>query len=245
MTVFFESIHIDVLPQTYIESIATQVDRDDNDILSLKLKLEVMNVMTLDTPLKIKLSLVDVDNEVQLFQEDGRMVAKETGITEVTVSYVLGDVILWSYDNPYLYDIGVTITDHLDREVHTLSLPIGIRTLSMIGGEIILNEKKVSLKGVDLGFDDEAKDYEAYIKSLKAHNVNTVWTNATYRHSDFYDLCDRYGLMVIDQLIFDSEGCAKQVKERINHPSIIMWAIDEDKANKSYVVEVKKSSKSY
>ena len=150
---------------------------------------------------------------------------------------------LWSDQDPYLY--GLTVQTDDDR----YALPVGIRTIAVESGQILLNGQPVKLNGFGR--------HEDFIASGKGLNLPLLvkdyqlmrWTGAnSYRTSHYpyseeeMQLADREGFLIIDEipavsLQFESEEnaairlrqCLQQVDELIardkNHPSVVMWCV--------------------
>lgn len=162
---------------------------------------------------------------------------------------------LWSAEQPNLY--------HLDAFVYagsnvteTVSLDFGFRDVIVSDGQLLVNGMPVLIKGVnrhefseDKGFvvtmDDMLKD----IRLMKELNINTVRTCHYPDDPRWYDLCDRYGLYVIDEADVESHGMgyeekslsrnpryeaehleriSRMVKRDVNHPSVIIWSLGNE-----------------
>jgi len=149
----------------------------------------------------------------------------------------------WSDKNPYLYDL--TVQSDGDR----YTLKVGIRTIAVRGGQILLNGQPVQLNGYGR--------HEDFIASGKGLNLPLMvkdyqlmrWTGAnSYRTSHYpyseeeMQLADREGFLIIDEipavsLQFESDEnaaerlrmCLQQIDELIardkNHPSVVMWCV--------------------
>ncbi|HZG68276.1 MAG TPA: beta-glucuronidase [Herpetosiphonaceae bacterium] len=163
------------------------------------------------------------------------------GVAEATLR--VPNARLWSDTDPYLYEL--TVQTESDR----YSLQVGIRTIAVQGGQILLNDKPVQLNGYGR--------HEDFIASGKGLNLPLMvkdyqlmrWTGAnSYRTSHYpyseeeMQLADREGFLIIDEipavsLQFDTEEnvaerlrvCLQQIDELIardkNHPSVVMWCV--------------------
>ncbi|GLC90365.1 glycoside hydrolase family 2 TIM barrel-domain containing protein [Lysinibacillus piscis] len=165
--------------------------------------------------------------------------------------------LLWNAEVPNLYNLVLEYSLPSD-EKEIVPLRIGFRTIEVVENEIRVNGKRVFFNGVNrhdanpktgrtVSYEDMLQD----VKMMKQHNINAVRT-AHYPNNDvFYDLCDEYGLYVIDEAdlechgfentgnynwISDNELWEKQyvdravrmVKRDRNHPSIIMWSLGNE-----------------
>lgn len=167
----------------------------------------------------------------------------ETTVVELTVP----DAAFWAPGSPNLYDLTVDLLRDgviFDR----YSLPVGIRTIQVVGDQLLLNGQPVYLKGFGRHEDFPiagrglmpaaiVKDY-AIMEWVGANSFRTTH----YPYSDqMMDLADRLGFLVIDEipavgLFFAEVGlerrmelCKQYLHELIgrdkNHPSVIMWSI--------------------
>lgn len=168
-------------------------------------------------------------------------IAFAAGVAETTL--VVPDARLWCPADPYLYDL--TITTSGDR----YTLQIGIRTVAVQGGQILLNGQPVQLNGFGRHEDFFASGRGLNLPLLIKDYDLMRWVGATsYRTSHYpyseeeMQLADRQGFLIIDEtpavsLQFDSAEhvaerlrmCLQQTEELIardkNHPSVVMWSV--------------------
>lgn len=146
----------------------------------------------------------------------------------------------WTSETPELYELQVSLVK--DKNIiHTLTSRIGFRTFALREGDgLYLNGKRIQLKGVNrhsfrpataraLTPDDCLED----IKLMKTMNMNAVRMSHYPPDSWFLDMCDEYGLYVLDELSgwhkppYDTGIGSKILQEMVvrdvNHPSIIIW----------------------
>lgn len=163
---------------------------------------------------------------------------------------------LWSAETPNLYQLIFLLKDADGKILEVLSQPLGFRRVEIRDQQLWINGKSVLLKGVNRHehdpFDGRAVSYQSMLKDIllmKQFNVNTVRTCHYPDHPDWYKLCDRYGLYVIDEANIESHGMGygkaslghasswrqahldriKSMVERDkNHPSIIIWSMGNE-----------------
>jgi len=159
--------------------------------------------------------------------------------------------LLWSAETPHLYTLVVTV--HGPSGPESASCRVGFRRVVVRERQLLVNDRPVLIKGVNRHEHDEATGsavsrelMEADIRLMKRFNVNAVRT-AHYPHDPFWlDLCDRYGLYVIDEAnveahAFYHELCrdpryTRAFVERVrnmverdkNHPSVIAWSLGNE-----------------
>ncbi len=167
---------------------------------------------------------------------------------------------LWSAEDPHLYTLLVTHKDAQGRVVEVVPLRIGFRTVEIRGDRFLVNGAAIKLKGVnrhemhpDLG---RAVPLEAMIEDIvlmKRHNINAVRTSHYPDDPRFYDLCDQYGLYVMDECDLETHGfdagggkwpgnplddpaweqaCVDRMERMMardrNHPCIVMWSLGNE-----------------
>ena len=178
---------------------------------------------------------------------DGKL---EAGVGSMSLS--LDNALPWSDELPHLY----TLTLHCGEEYIPLS--VGFRTLIVRDRVVYLNGKNIKIKGVNrhdshpiLGAATPFDHMERDVRIMKAHNVNAVRTSHYPNDPRFLELCDRYGLYVIDEADLECHGMAtvgqwnrltddpawqesyvdraRRMMERDkNHPSIVMWSVGNE-----------------
>ncbi len=208
--------------------------------------------------------------EAQLFDAAGKAVLKKPLRGEVKAAVKghnpyswppLGQVILesevktpklWSSETPYLYTIVVSLFK--DGElIEVTSCRTGFRSVAMGDRELLVNGKPVLMRGINRHEHDavtgKAITRESMIldiELMKQFNVNAVRTSHYPNDEQWYDLCDEYGLYLIDETnleahAFMNEICrdpryASQFVERglrmverdKNHPSVILWSLGNE-----------------
>jgi beta-galactosidase/beta-glucuronidase len=119
----------------------------------------------------------------------------------------------WSAEDPYLYRALVTVFDEAGKTLEVVPTRIGFRRVELKDGVFLVNGSAIKLKGVnrhdhhpDLG---KAVPYAAMVQDvvlMKQHNINTVRTSHYPNDPRFLDICDEYGLYVIDETDLECHG---------------------------------------
>lgn len=164
------------------------------------------------------------------------------------------DVKKWTAETPELYLLTVTAGQH------TIQVRIGFRKIEIKDGNFRVNGQVILLNGVN-HHDYNPKEgrcvtYEQEKNNvilMKQHNINAVRCSHYPANEYFYDLCDEYGLYVIDEADLECHGfelvknyqwitddpaweqayvdrSVRMVKRDRNHPSIIMWSMGNESA---------------
>nr|MDD6336300.1 glycoside hydrolase family 2 TIM barrel-domain containing protein [bacterium] len=166
--------------------------------------------------------------------------------------------VLWSSENPYLYTALVSLLDETGGVVEATALSAGLRRVDIEDGVFLVNGVPVKLRGVNrhdtnpvTGHTVSFQDMERDIIQMKRHNVNCVRTSHYPNDPRWYDLCDRYGLYVLDEADLEAHGChvsgswddianmdiyrqvfidrgVRMVARDYNHPCIIIWSLGNE-----------------
>ncbi|WP_262056374.1 glycoside hydrolase family 2 TIM barrel-domain containing protein [Streptomyces sp. STR69] len=188
-----------------------------------------------------------VDSDV-----DGRITVPALDIDVATGESVTVPVRPWTAELPYLYE-GLLTT-----EGERVPLRIGFRTVELSDGLIKVNGKAILFKGVnrhewhpEKGRALDLETMREDVLLMKRHNINAVRTSHYPPHPDFLDLCDEYGLWVIDECDLETHGfteqawrdnpvdddrwtpalldrAARMVERDKNHPSIVIWSLGNE-----------------
>lgn len=251
----FRDVYLFTTPSTHIEDLFIKTNLKNN---------------YQDATVNVEFKVVGQDSTIagKLVDKEGNVVAAGTCNPingEATLTLEVEGAHLWSAENPYLYELqlGVVVNGEV---VEAICQRVGIREFKMINKIMHINGKRIVFRGVNRHeFSDKygrsvtKEEMEWDVKFLKEYNFNSVRTshypNATY----FYELCDEYGLYLIDETNLETHGTwqrmgavdgnditipngrpefleiildrAKSMLERDkNHPSILIWSC----GNESY-----------
>ncbi|ASK62226.1 beta-galactosidase subunit alpha [Virgibacillus phasianinus] len=167
----------------------------------------------------------------------------------------------WSAENPYLYQLVISLKDQHDRVLETIAQKVGFRSVELKDGVVLINGVAIKFKGVNR--HDSHPDYgraiplshmKKDIELMKQGNINAVRSAHYPNDPRFYDLCDEYGLYVIDEADLETHGfetvgninrlsddpaweaayldrMERMVERDKNHPSIVMWSLGNESGN--------------
>jgi len=120
---------------------------------------------------------------------------------------------LWSAEQPYLYDLIVTLKQSGSRIHPVTAQRVGFRTCEVKGGRFLVNGKPVLIKGVNrhehhpvTGHVLTRVDMKADIRIMKQFNINAVRCSHYPDDPYWYALCDEYGLYVVDEANIEAHG---------------------------------------
>ncbi|HMS53894.1 MAG TPA: glycoside hydrolase family 2 TIM barrel-domain containing protein, partial [Fimbriimonadaceae bacterium] len=198
------------------------------------------------------------DEEVVACSLHGKIGPFNSGSTPaVRIKGQITDAKLWSAEHPNRYRMDLTLRDKEGNILDRRKTTIGFRTVSWDGGVFKVNGQPVKLLGVnrhehspDTGRTLTRKQMLEDILLMKRFNVNTVRCSHYPNHWQWYDLCDEYGLYVVDEANIESHGMGytferslgnnpdwlvahldrtrRMVETHRNHPSIVVWSLGNE-----------------
>ncbi len=120
---------------------------------------------------------------------------------------------LWSSEDPYLYTIKINVLDRENNHQETVIQRFGCRRFELKNNMMHINGKRIVFKGVnrhefsaDRGRAITEEDMLWDVLTMKKNNINAVRTSHYPNQSHFYDLCDEYGLYMIDEVNIETHG---------------------------------------
>ena len=199
---------------------------------------------------------------VRILDADGKVVAEQKNDIHFNAkwrdreyelpSISLENAKLWSPDSPYLYTAEVTLYDNEGNIADQIKEPFGVRTIEIVPQKgLLVNGKKVLLKGYAnhhtlgaLGAAAYPRAIEKRLKLMKEFGMNHIRSSHNPYSEDFLKLCDKYGILVVDEL-YDKwltqyaggrveweslwqKDVPEWVKRDRNHPSVVMWSLGNE-----------------
>jgi beta-galactosidase len=159
----------------------------------------------------------------------------------------------WSDESPYLYTLLLTLTDAQGKTVEVEECKVGFRKVEIRQGRFLINGTPIYFKGVnrhehdpDLGQAVTVESMVEDILLMKQFNINSVRTCHYPDDPRWYDLCDQYGLYLIDEANIETHGVWDQltkdpewltafvdrgirmVERDKNHPSVVIWSLGNE-----------------
>ena len=206
----------------------------------------------------------DISVITELFHPNGKRILLKTEKIKIGANSIknyqfkkrVPNVESWTAETPNLYSIQMTLKNG-NKIISSVADEIGFRTIQVKEGQLLVNGMPILIKGVNRHEHDAetghviSKDLmEEDIRLMKEFNINTVRTSHYPADPYWYDLCDRYGLYVIDEANIESHGMGyhpdrtlgnkaewelahltrvkRMVERDKNHPSIILWSMGNE-----------------
>ena len=211
--------------------------------------------------------------ELQVVDKAGKSVAKfSKGVTiaagdavDVEFKKSIAKVALWSYEQPNLYTTVVALRGAGGDIIEATSCRSGFRKVEIREGQLLLNGKRIMVNGVNIHEHNPATGHvvtkELMLKDIalmKQFNINAVRTSHYPQPTDWYDLCDEYGILLVDEANIEAHGCGTDyhssyadfhpshrsewkgthhdrvramVERDKNHPSVIIWSMGNESSD--------------
>ena len=211
---------------------------------------------------KVKAPGTFIPVEVRILDAEGHVVAQQKTDVDFNAKWrdreyelsaiKIENAKLWSCDTPYLYTAEVTLYDNEGMVADQIREPFGVRTIEMNPQHgLLVNGKKVLLQGFAnhhtlgaLGAAAYPRAIEKRLKMMKEFGFNHVRTSHNPYSEDFLRLCDRLGILVVNELYdkwlaqyaggrVDWESLWQKdipewVKRDRNHPSVVLWSLGNE-----------------
>ena len=161
--------------------------------------------------------------------------------------------LMWTAETPNLYTLVLSLYDAEGNLVEARSVKVGFREVKIVGQQMLVNGVPVKLYGVNRhdhsqfgGKSVTREEMEADVRMMKQFNFNSVRTSHYPNDPYFYELCDKYGLYVMDEANLETHGVGglisndytwsiafmermtRMVERDKNHPSVVIWSLGNE-----------------
>ena len=265
-------IHRDVMllaePKISIQDFFVKTDLDESYEDAVVMIRPKINAPKGKDPLTTIADLSDWSLAAKLFDENLQVVAEQSIPVNSIARYrfdqrftpkfdfvrmAIDNPKKWTAETPNLYTLVLSLIDGQGEITESKSCRIGFRKIEWEQGEFTVNGKMVKLYGVNrhdhnmnrgkvVSYEDMKRDMEL----LKQHNFNAVRCSHYPNNPEFYDLCDEYGIYVMDETNLESHGnrgeitndpawanafvdrAIRMVERDKNHPCIFSWSLGNE-----------------
>lgn len=261
----FRSISLVALPACHVAHLAANADYD------AETGKGILNV-TID----LNGATADATASAQLTDSSGAVVWSEcvpASTPSISLHGELNGVHPWTAENPSLYTLNLTLHGADGNDYETVTQRVGFRRFEIVNSVFMLNGQRLIFRGVNrhefspcTGRTLSLEDMVADVRMCKQLNINAIRTSHYPNDTRFLDLCDEYGLYVIDETNLETHGswctpgdiptpataipgskmewegaCVDRVESMLrqdrNHASVLMWSL----GNESFGGEVFRS----
>ncbi len=249
-------------PPVYIRDFFALPDLDENykngqltidiDISNKTPKLKAKDYV-------LEITLLDKDNKTSLLTESIPVNINKSENTSLHFKKTIDHPEKWSAEKPNLYSLVLQLKDKDKNVTEAVGCKIGFRKSEVKNGQLLINGQAILIKGVDRHEHDQYTghviSYELMLEDIrlfKENNINTVRTSHYPNDPLWYELCDKYGIYVIDEANIESHGMGygkkslakdpewmdahldrieRMVERDKNHASIILWSMGNEAGN--------------
>jgi beta-galactosidase len=258
----FRNVYLFSTPSVHLRDLELKSELEpDSGQAAIRVKAWVTN--SGETPAR------DLTVEVRLLDPDGTPAGADP-LTKGTCPYIApgaeslflmkADVRnprLWTAETPYLYRAVLVLKNERGETTEIEGAGFGFRTVEIKGGRLLVNGRPILIKGVNRHEHDPVTGQyvtrDSMLKDIvlmKQHNINAVRTCHYPDDPQWYELCDRYGLYLIDEANIESHGMGyrpdrtlanrpewkaahldrirRMVERDKNHPSVIIWSMGNE-----------------
>ena len=262
----FRDVYLFSTPKTHIRDFFVKPILDENyrnAVVETEVKVKNYGETTAKST-SIEVILTNLDKS-----EIASATAVVTGLAPgeekiVNLSFDVESPEKWTHETPNLYSVYIRQKDNSGKVTETVMCNTGFRKIEVKNEQIYLNGKSIIIKGVNRVEHDPVHGKTVPlsqtirdIQLMKQHNINAVRTAHFPQDPSFYNLCDQYGLLVIDEANVESHGMrygsdslAKKtvwkeqhveramamVERDKNHPSVVIWSHGNEAGNGMNIV---------
>jgi beta-galactosidase len=176
--------------------------------------------------------------------------------SEAQISTEITAPLKWTAETPNLYKLLLTLKNPEGKVLEVIPVNVGFRKVEIANGDLLVNGQRILIKGVNRHEHDpdrgQAVTVEGMIHDIqvmKEHNINAVRCCHYPNQPAWYDLCDKYGIYLIDEANIESHGMGygehtlaknpafaaahmnrtvRMVERDKNHPSVIIWSLGNE-----------------
>ncbi|MHC4068246.1 MAG: beta-galactosidase, LacZ type [Planctomycetota bacterium] len=255
----FRDVYLFVTPPVHLRDFFVRCDLDENyRDAELMVTAKVHNYTKKTTrPHFVEVTLLDAGGkpvlENPLIQgKTGKIDPDTDGIIEMKAQ--IKDPLKWTAETPNLYVVLFRLKSASGKIIEVQRCNFGFREVQLKNGQMLVNGKPILIKGVnrhendpDTGFTVSVASMIKDIKIMKQNNINAVRTCHYPDDPKWYDLCDHYGIFLLDECNLETHGvinilpkdkpqwkaaCLDRMKRMVqrdkNHPSVIIWSLGNE-----------------
>ncbi len=219
---------------------------------ALLINLAVQNMKLQAESMKMTASLLDAEGNEAMAAISTPCAIPPAQESKITIAGRVDNVRLWSAEDPYLYRLLLTLADENGKVIEVIPMNVGFRKVELKEGNLLVNGQRILFKGTNRhehhpirGHYILPEDMVKDIKIMKQNNINAVRTCHYPNTPAWYDMCDRYGIYLIDEANIECHGATqvtrdpnfqaafmdrtvRMVERDKNHPSIVIWSVGNE-----------------
>lgn len=255
MSGIFRDVYLWSRPNSYVRDFKI-TSTLDSLYTTGKFKLE--GDILSDAKKELIISYKLMDDERKILLEDSIQTSKMKGESVfATKEYELADISPWNAESPALYDLLITLKKNDGTVLEVIPKKVGFRKVEINAGRLLINGREILFKGVNRHEHDpvtgqyvKKEDMIRDILLMKQNNINSVRTSHYPNAPEWYALCDKYGIYLIDEGNIETHGFGHNgnnlltnhpdwknayldrvqrmvIRDR-NHPSVVIWSMGNE-----------------
>jgi beta-galactosidase len=258
MSGIFRDVYLFATPLQHVRDFEIHTDLDDQyRDATLRVKAALANASEKASKVTITAALSDAAG--QPVGKPATVTVEAGGKSEVSEDLAIPVTAprKWSAEDPYLYKLLLTVKNSAGAVLEVIPQNVGFRRVEIRNGRFLINGQAVLIKGVDRHEHDEVTAKYITVESMlrdirlmKQFNVNAVRTSHYPNTPVWYDLCDRYGIYVLDEANIECHHYGTNIHNRLtndpawqtayldrvermverdkNHPSVVIWSMGNE-----------------
>jgi beta-galactosidase len=213
-------VYIYCQPQTRIKDFFVKANLDDdytNGIFNLDIELE--NHLVKKSSCNVTIELIDDNGSIVFSESKSTEKFDKESTANISFEKKINNVKKWKAETPNRYTLIISTKDENGTQLEFTSAKIGFRRVEIKNGLLLVNGKRILIKGVNLHEFNPLKgqyvDRELMLKDIeqmKKLNINAVRTSHYPQPEEWYKLCDKYGLYLVAEANIESHGSGYNLK---------------------------------
>ncbi|HZL76538.1 MAG TPA: glycoside hydrolase family 2 TIM barrel-domain containing protein, partial [Bacteroidales bacterium] len=249
------TVFLHARPGTYINDFFAVGDLENNyrDGL-LNLDVSLLKRRGNENEVSVEARLLD---NGQVIYSNTEPVKLSDNKADIKFKTSLPEIKKWSAETPDLYSLVITMKDMNGEVLESVGSKIGFRKVEIKNSQLLVNGVAIRIKGTNMHEHDEINGHVVSnemvlkdIRIMKSNNINAVRTSHYPQQEFWYEMCDKYGLYLIDEANIESHGIGydkdvtlgdkpewaaahldrmqRMVERDKNHPSVIIWSLGNE-----------------
>lgn len=248
----FRDVFLLATPKSYLRDYFAKPElNDDYTDGTLKLTAKVKNTTAVEAKQTLAIELIDADGKT-VFTKEQPVTTAANAESAVEFAEPVARPAQWSAEIPNLYTLLLTLKDSGGQTLSVDRTRVGFRRIEIKNSALLINGRAVKLKGVNRHEHDPVRGRAITedlmiqdLKILKQNNINTVRTSHYTNQPRWLELCDEWGMYLVDEANLESHGSGygkeslsrdplwklthverqvDMVERDKNHASVIMWS---------------------
>ena len=257
MSGIFRDVYLWSPANVHIRDFVVKTDLDAQYCdAELKVSVNVQNTAKAEAGATVEAALFDAKGK-QVVAPRIELGAPAGGEFEAAITASIPNPLKWTAETPNLYKLLLTLKNADGKVLEVIPAKVGFRKVEIKDGNLLVNGKRVLIKGVNRNEHDpdlgQVMTHERMVQDIvmmKQYNFNTVRTSHYPNVPEWYDLCDQYGIYLINEANIESHGVMKSeetslankpawlaahmdrtvrmVERDKNHASVIIWSLGNE-----------------